>query len=545
MGGEIKSPRTESGENMKKMEEPKVIVVLGATGAGKSRLAIDLASHFPIEIINADSMQVYRGLDVLTNKVPLNDQKGVPHHLLGTISPNLEFTSKDFRDSAIPIINDILTRKCLPVIVGGTNYYIQALVSKFLLDDSVEEEDGTCMGEPVSTVNMEVDHESYLGEAEENFSDVYDRLKELDPVAANRIHPNDHRKAKQYLSLYARTSVLPSKLVIMLMCILLSLKSQPVMFLKYLVMLYVAGQNWTKADNFRYNCCFICVDASLPTLDHHVEQRVDTMIESGLLNEVYDIYKPDADYTRGLRQAIGVREFEKFLKFYHFKGEKDQENYRTNGSCLPLSADAGNDMVEDSVKAILNSPKENLHKVLLQEAIGKLKLNTRRLVRRQRRRLSRLESLFGWKIHYVDATEAISSMAGVCQFVFIKLSHSILTTSLRIIPNQIYLLCVLGNSDDRWEAQVIEPAVQVIRSFLCDDESPLPCSEIASNTVATKLAQRDLWTQYICKACGDKLLRGALEWEQHQRGRGHRKRISRLRKCQGLGIELLQEPCPD
>ncbi|CAI9268387.1 unnamed protein product [Lactuca saligna] len=180
---------------------------MGATGSGKSRLAIDLASQFPIEIINADSMQVYEGLDVLTNKVPLHDQKGVPHHLLGTISPTVEFTAKDFRDSAISLINDITSRNHLPVIVGGTNYYIQALVSRFLLDDS-----------PVDTDELSLD-ETYgdkqqpneLMQEQENFSYSYDNLKDLDPVAANRIHPNDQRKINQYLHIYASSGVLPSK----------------------------------------------------------------------------------------------------------------------------------------------------------------------------------------------------------------------------------------------------------------------------------------------------------------------------------------------
>uniref|UniRef100_A0A2P2K5Z1 Uncharacterized protein n=1 Tax=Rhizophora mucronata TaxID=61149 RepID=A0A2P2K5Z1_RHIMU len=119
-GGDGPSPATEQKE-----AKPKVVVILGPTGSGKSKLAIDLAAHFPIEIINADSMQVYSGLDVLTNKVPLHDQRGVPHHLLGTVSPNVEFSAKDFRDSAIALVDEILSRNCLPVIVGGTNYYIQ------------------------------------------------------------------------------------------------------------------------------------------------------------------------------------------------------------------------------------------------------------------------------------------------------------------------------------------------------------------------------------------------------------------------------------
>jgi len=226
-------------------ERPKVVVIMGPTASGKSKLAVDLASHFPVEVINADSMQVYRGLDVLSNKLPLSHQNGttvslphliflhrnlvpflksrfefaagVPHHLLGTVSPNVEFTAKAFRDSAIPvclnrrtkrihfyfyyflfaifffnfqIIDDILARNRLPVVVGGTNYYIQvgilshaffvsccvicvlhficllnglfllinfellpiyplqALVSPFLLDDSAEDMEESCLGDP-------------------------------------------------------------------------------------------------------------------------------------------------------------------------------------------------------------------------------------------------------------------------------------------------------------------------------------------------------------------------------------------------------------
>lgn len=188
--------------------KPKVVVIMGATGSGKSRLAIDLASHFPIEIINADSMQVYQGLDVLTNKVPMQDQNGVPHHLLGTISPSVEFTAKDFRDSAIRIIDDILSCDRLPVVVGGTNYYIQALVSPFLLDDSVEDMEETCRS---CLGNKQPDCE--FEPTKEYTSYSYDSLKRLDPVAAKRIHPNDHRKITQYLNLHARFGILPSELL--------------------------------------------------------------------------------------------------------------------------------------------------------------------------------------------------------------------------------------------------------------------------------------------------------------------------------------------
>lgn len=121
----------------------------------------------------------------------------------------------------------------------------------------------------------------------------------------------------------------------------------------------VAGQNWGQADNLRYDCCFICVDASLSALDQYVNRRVDLMVSTGLLEEVCDIYKPNADYTRGLRQAIGVREFEDFLR----------------------------DSNPEDVRQIMDSYGENPTKIMLEEAIEKVKLNTRKLVRRQVREL--------------------------------------------------------------------------------------------------------------------------------------------------------------
>ncbi|KAK9266407.1 hypothetical protein L1049_025264 [Liquidambar formosana] len=178
----------------------------------------------------------------------------------------------------------------------------------------------------------------------------------------------------------------------------------------------------------------------------------------------------------------------------------------TDGSCLRESIHKGEK--EEDVRAVLKSSNDNQHRVLLKEAIDKVKVNTRRLVRRQRRRLNRLQTLFGWKIHYVDVTESL-----------------------------------LRNSDDLWAACVVEPSVKVIRSFLNEDASPVCDLEAENGTEGPKVIQRDLWTQYVCKACGDRVLRGAHEWEQHQRGRGHRKRISRLRKSQSLCTVEQQQQC--
>ncbi|KAL0369561.1 UNVERIFIED_CONTAM: tRNA dimethylallyltransferase 2 [Sesamum angustifolium] len=410
-----------ANQNPDPNSKPKIVVIMGATGSGKSKLAIDLASHFPIEIINADSMQVYRGLDVLTNKVPVHQQRGVPHHLLGTVSPNVEFTAKDFRDSAIPLIDEIWSRNCLPVIVGGTNYYIQALVSRFLLDDHVEDPEANCL------FDLPIDSEKpsfELGPQSENCCCTYSQLKDIDPVAANRIHPNDQRKIDVNAINQLRTVYTPIILYIhMMYCatiadqaisefICASWNTSKQAFPGE----HHAGQNWGRADNLRYDCCFICLDASLPALDQYVNQRVDLMVSAGLLEEVREIYKLNADYTCGLRQAIGVREFEDFLKYWN-------SEFLQSSACPEL--------FNENICQIMDSTGDDQKKQMLKEAIEKVKLNTRRLVRRQKRRFGRLQMLFGWSIHFIDVTS-----------------------------------CLLCDSDNIWAVEVVEPSVNIIKSFL-------------------------------------------------------------------------------
>ncbi|KGN57030.1 adenylate isopentenyltransferase 5, chloroplastic [Cucumis sativus] len=109
----------------------KVVVVMGATGTGKSRLAIELATRFPSEIVNSDKIQVYEGLDVVTNKVTEEERRGIPHHLLSSIDPKSNFSSRDFTHHASGAIESILARDRLPIIAGGSNSYIEALVNDY------------------------------------------------------------------------------------------------------------------------------------------------------------------------------------------------------------------------------------------------------------------------------------------------------------------------------------------------------------------------------------------------------------------------------
>ncbi|CAL5399659.1 unnamed protein product [Camellia sinensis] len=110
----------------------KIVVIMGPTGSGKSRLSIDLATRFfPSEIINSDKMQVYRGLDITTNKIPMHDRLSVPHHLLGHLDPSQrpDLSPSDFRSAAAATISAISFRRKLPLVVGGSNSFIYSLVA--------------------------------------------------------------------------------------------------------------------------------------------------------------------------------------------------------------------------------------------------------------------------------------------------------------------------------------------------------------------------------------------------------------------------------
>lgn len=101
---------------------------MGATGTGKSKLSVHLASRYKAELINSDKMQVYKGLDIVTNKVTMEEQCGVPHHLLGILDPYADFTVDHFRDMVVRAIESIVSRGHLPIIVGGSNTYVEALI---------------------------------------------------------------------------------------------------------------------------------------------------------------------------------------------------------------------------------------------------------------------------------------------------------------------------------------------------------------------------------------------------------------------------------
>ncbi len=155
-----------------------LLIVLGPTGSGKSELAIHIALAIGGEIVNCDSLQVYRRLDIGTAKVPEAERRGVPHHLIDLVDPGRLFTAGEYAQQARAALREIASRQRIPVVVGGTGFYLRALL------------DGLFPG-PLRSPEI---RERLERKSEKRPSSLYRILSRLDPTAASRIHANDKNK---------------------------------------------------------------------------------------------------------------------------------------------------------------------------------------------------------------------------------------------------------------------------------------------------------------------------------------------------------------
>ena len=156
-----------------------LLVVVGPTASGKSDLALTLAESFGGEIVNFDSIQLYRGFDIGSAKVPLGERRGIPHHLLDVAEPEQVVSAGDYARSAREVLGQIAVRKRTPILVGGTGFYLRALIDGLF---------------PGPTRDREL-RDRLTAKAAQRPTDYLLRLlTRLDPEAAGRIHPNDHHK---------------------------------------------------------------------------------------------------------------------------------------------------------------------------------------------------------------------------------------------------------------------------------------------------------------------------------------------------------------
>ena len=173
-----------------KNTKPKIIFVLGPTGVGKSEFAAKLAKKMRGEIISCDSMQVYKGMAILSQYPSSELRKAVPHHLIGVLKPSEEWSAAAFISKAQKIVEDIIKRGRIPVIVGGTGLYARAFIGGLFPSPPKDEKlRGKIYREAQKTGNVK----------------IYGKLKKIDPVYAAKIHPNDVRRIVRALEVYKLT----------------------------------------------------------------------------------------------------------------------------------------------------------------------------------------------------------------------------------------------------------------------------------------------------------------------------------------------------
>ncbi|KAG8158727.1 hypothetical protein KVR01_011170 [Diaporthe batatas] len=273
-----------------------LLVILGSTGTGKSELAVDLAVRFNGEIINADAMQMYRGLPIITNKISIEEQRSIPHHLLGNISLDQEtWVVGVFKREANRIIQEIRSRGRVPIVVGGTHYYTNALLFK---DSLVEKENAP--QETDSVQDNSVQH-PILNDTTEA---MWKRLKEVDPVMADRWHPNDRRKIRRSLEIFLTTGRPASEIYAEQQ---IRKRAEP-----------APQQDFSKPDALMF-----WVHSESQVLKDRLDRRVDKMLERGLMDEVAQVDDylrsklksgEQVDLSRGIWQSIGFKEFQPYLQ---------------------------------------------------------------------------------------------------------------------------------------------------------------------------------------------------------------------------------------
>lgn len=241
-----------------------LIAIVGNTGVGKSQLAVEIARKLNGEIINSDVMQLYRGLDIITNKHPVSERQGVPHHFMNFLDWNSHYTVQDFESEVPPLIERLHAENKLPILVGGTHYYIQSL----LAEEAITAEPGRELS----------DEEKKLLD---NPSEVEKRLHEVDPVVASKFHPNDARRLRRALEIWMQTGKKPSDI-------------------------------WAaQSRQLRYRVLVLWVWCEREELKRRLDARVDYMVEHGLVNEItemYSRYRPN-EAQQGIWQVLGFRQF--------------------------------------------------------------------------------------------------------------------------------------------------------------------------------------------------------------------------------------------
>lgn len=248
----------------------KLIVIIGPTAVGKTRLSIDLAHKLNTEIISGDSMQIYSGMNIGTAKASLTEREGVPHHLIDIVPPTGDFSVVDFQTLAAKQISLLNEQNKIPILCGGTGLYVKALLEGYIFHP--------VPGNDQERKKMEYEADLYGNQY------LHDRLAELAPQIASRLHPNDRNRIIRALETQSQSG------------------DQQLTSKK------------TTNGNLMYNSAVIGLMMERHTLYERINQRVDQMMQLGLLEEVANLLAAGVSPDAQAMQAIGYKEMVVYLQ---------------------------------------------------------------------------------------------------------------------------------------------------------------------------------------------------------------------------------------
>ncbi len=252
----------------------KAIAIAGPTASGKTRLSLELAERLSAEIISADSMQIYRGMDIGTAKATDGERKRVPHHLIDFLSPNESYSTERYRREALECARDVAERGKIPLFVGGTGLYIDTL----LRAPQTEIPESSASFRDKILANLKT---------QEDVHALWERLKEIDPESAEKIHENNVRRVIRAIEIYEATGATKTSL-----------------------------DKASREAARDIDILVISLDFhSRETLYSRIDARVDEMMKEGLLDEVKTLYDEGLlDGKNTASQAIGYKELLSYIK---------------------------------------------------------------------------------------------------------------------------------------------------------------------------------------------------------------------------------------
>lgn len=308
------------------MSKPKIIVICGPTASGKTALSIELAKRINGEIISADSMQIYKDMDIGTAKPTIEEMQGIKHYLIDSILPTIRYSVASYKKDATNYINEILNKGKVPIIVGGTGLYVDTLVNAIEYDNS--------------EIDLEY-REKLEKRAEKNgLQKLYKEALKIDPVAVEKISSNDKKRIFRILEIYNATGKTKTEQEI---------------------------ESRKKENPYDYKVFAIDMDRKI--LYNRINARVDKMIEQGLVEEVQALINKYDELPTAM-QGLGYKEVVAYLNNEIGYGEmietikKETRHYakrqltwfRRNKKIIWIN---GLDNMENNINIILEGAKDS------------------------------------------------------------------------------------------------------------------------------------------------------------------------------------------